>query len=117
MVPDINRSGATSAPYDMTGLYCTVRVGFGSGTVRVASDNERHEGTGLAGEDSNLQHTAPKAVVLPLNYPPPGRTSNACTNSVAQIGPWRGALKVVPAAKATGLLEKSSCHATHDSPL
>lgn len=29
-------------------------------------------GEWLAGEDSNLQHTAPKAVVLPLNYPPLG---------------------------------------------
>lgn len=36
----------------------------------VAGQGWSGRGLELAGEDSNLQHTAPKAVVLPLNYPP-----------------------------------------------
>ena len=47
------------------------------------------DGGWLAGEDSNLQHTAPKAVVLPLNYPPPRAGWYRSANRVAQNQPVR----------------------------
>jgi Mitochondrial mRNA-processing protein COX24, C-terminal len=61
----------------------------------------------LGGQDSNLQHTAPKAAVLPIELPPKGRTKVTPRGpDEATVPGWRGAGGATRVADLMGSLIK-----------